>query len=196
MRVWRGDESAEERAAAASDAASRGASLPAVVALAGACLRSARRRAVEGVYPVELAFLDACMEAVQSLPYVEDAAGSDSLRDPDETIAEGGDCEDLAALLVALARCGARLLALRVSACVVWIAQPKWPTDHVSAWVSSGLCDLRGARVIEQGTEPPAWAWWAECSVRAARGESPYAALARVGGASHARIKGARKNAR
>lgn len=188
MHLFRGDETAEERIALAAEFARDGARLPVVAAVAGACVRAARRRAEPRAgYPLALAYLDAVVSAVQSLPYRPDPPGRDVLRDAAETLAEGGDCEDKAALVVSLVVCGRRLLALEIGACVVWIRQRAWPDDHVSAWVWMGRDPSRGAGVIEQGDEPPRGAWWAETTVAAARGESPYAAAARIGGA-HDRI--------
>lgn len=190
MRVYTGTESAEARIAAAWSAAVEGARDPAVIALAGACQRAARRRVVEGVYPLALAYLDASMRAVQSLPYTADPGG-DALRDPVETIAEGGDCEDKAALFASLVLVGARLFALPVSVRLVWVVQRGWPDDHASAWTSAGAVPLQGSGVIAQGDEPPAGVWWAETTVAAARGESPYRAVRRLG-AGHDRIAGNR----
>lgn len=185
MHLYRGDESPEERLATAMRTAEAASRAPGVVALAGACGRAARRRAVAGVYALDLAYLDACMEAVQSLPTIPDAPGVDGLREPEETIRDGGDCEDKSALLAALVLCGRELLARAVAVGLVWVLQPGWPDDHFSAWVSSGddaPSRVTRVRVIDQTTEPPRGVWWAETTVRAARGESPRAAVRRIGG--------------
>jgi transglutaminase-like putative cysteine protease len=57
------------------------------------------------------------LSLVHALPYRPDPAGDEVFQDADETIAYGGDCEDLATLYVALAR----LVGLRAK--VVWLNQ-------------------------------------------------------------------------
>lgn len=57
------------------------------------------------------------LSLVHRLPYRPDPAGDEVFQDADETIAHGGDCEDLAALFVALAR----LVGLRTK--IVWLNQ-------------------------------------------------------------------------
>ena len=195
MKLYQGHESPAERAAAAELAGADAWRDPLVVELSRACLREAERKRCDACgYSLPLAYLDACLRAVQLLPYVPDVGG-DALREPWETIVSGGDCEDLASLLAALVACGRRVLALPVWAAVVWIVQRSpAPQDHVTAWVwvdSGGrnAGGVVGSGVIRQGEEPPTGVWWAETTVRAARGESPYAAVGRIGG-GHARVYG------
>ncbi len=186
------DEPPAERVAAAELAGESAWSDPLVMRVARLALREALRVAVPAVgLTLEVAYLEACLRAVQSLPYHADGA-VDCLRDPSETIAEGGDCEDLASLFVALVTCGRRALGLRgVGALVVWIDQsPDAPQDHVSAWcwvdgAIAGRAPSSG--VISRLTDPPSGVWWAETTVRARRGESPYAAVERLG-VDHDRI--------
>lgn len=98
------------------------------------------------------------LEAVQGLRYHADPPG-EWLQRGRVTATEGGDCEDLAALLaVVLVCCGVR-------AWLVWLSQPLAARDHVTA------------AVWRSGE----W-WWLEPSVKGARpGESPYEAAKRTG---------------
>jgi transglutaminase-like putative cysteine protease len=57
------------------------------------------------------------LSLVHKLPYRPDPAGDEVFQDAHETIAHGGDCEDLATLFVALAR----LVGLRAK--IVWLNQ-------------------------------------------------------------------------
>ena len=139
-----------------------------------------------------VAYLDAAQEAAQRCGYVPDPPGLDVLRTPAETLAVGGDCEDLSGLLVALVVAAHALWALPVAACVVWVRQPRAPQDHVSAWVwresSRGAGEV-SASVVDLGAPLPAGAEWCECSISARRGENPWAALERLG-VDHDRIAG------
>ena len=57
------------------------------------------------------------LSLVHKLPYRPDPAGDEVFQDAHETIAHGGDCEDLATLFVALTR----LVGLRAQ--IVWLNQ-------------------------------------------------------------------------
>lgn len=99
---------------------------------------------------------------VQSLPYLDDATGTDDLvRAPCETLRVGGDCDCRATLAAAL------LELVRVPWRLAWIEQPGAPLDHVLVQVYSST--LR------------AWLW-VDVTVPGARvGEHPRDAVARVG---------------
>ena len=88
------------------------------------------------------------------VPYVPDLAGRDVFRPIVWTLANGGDCEDLSALLVAC--CRANGLAARL----VWLEQQSYaPLNHVSAQV------LQREAVWQ----------WADASLPTARvGKHPY----------------------
>ncbi len=189
------DESPEERAATAQRVAVEGAHDPLVRMLARSCWSQASRRAdARAGYPVGVAFLDAAQEATQRCGYVPDPPGFDVLRTPAETIAGGGDCEDLSSLFVALVVAGHARWALPLGACVVWVRQPGAPQDHVSAWAwreaTRGAGELL-ASVMDRGAPLPAGAEWVETSIAARRGEDPWRALERIGG-QHDRIEGRR----
>lgn len=126
----------------------RGADSAPVVELVSRCLRA----------PVE-ARAACALATVQALPYRDDPPGVDEVQSADVTAVEGGDCEDLAALLVVLWE------ILGVRGRVVWLSQPGAVQDHVTAqaFVAGG------------------WAW-GEPTIEGARlGESPYQAAARLG---------------
>ena len=98
------------------------------------------------------------LAAVQRVRYVPDPPGSaDKICDAATTLREGGDCEDLAALVVGGAR------ALGVPARLVWIAQGG-PLDHVVA------------EVYVEGR----WQWAEPTIAGAMLGEHPYEAAARL----------------
>jgi transglutaminase-like putative cysteine protease len=123
-------------------------------ATCGALARLARR---DGACDLDAA---ACaLAAAQAVPYVPDPPG-EWFQPVAYTLAHGGDCEDLAALVVALAR------ALGLPARVVWMEEdPRLPLNHVSA------------QIFARGV----WLW-AEATVPGARlGEEPHAAVARTG---------------
>jgi transglutaminase-like putative cysteine protease len=65
----------------------------------------------------ERARAEGALAVVHALPYRADPHGDEVFQDADETIARGGDCEDLATLFVALAR----LVGLRAK--VLWLNQ-------------------------------------------------------------------------
>ncbi len=104
------------------------------------------------------------LERVQALPYRPDPPG-EWVQTSAETVARGGDCEDLGALLVV----SARVVAL--PARLLWLFQPSLTLDHVTAQVFAG----------------GAWRW-AEPTISARLGESPYVAAGRLG--THATLGG------
>jgi transglutaminase-like putative cysteine protease len=112
------------------------------------------------------------LRLVQALPYVPDPAGEEWFQPVDWTLRHGGDCEDLASALVAVAG------AAGVPARLVWIDQPGQKLNHVSAqlWVLE-------RDPVEDGDPRPHDGWaWAEASVRgAALAEDPYRAAKRTG---------------
>lgn len=102
----------------------------------------------------------ALMEFVQRLPYWPDPPGTkDFIAQPCRVLVIGGDCEDLATLLVAL------WVASGLTGRLVWIVQ-EGDQDHVAPEVYL-----------------PARGWlWGETTVRGARlGEYPKQAAARLG---------------
>lgn len=95
---------------------------------------------------------------VQRLPFRYDPAG-EWVQTAGETLATGGDCEDLSALFAWLAK------RAGLTTQIVWISQPSALRDHVCA------------AVLLDGV----W-WWAEPTIPGARlGESPYDAARRLG---------------
>ena len=109
-------------------------------------------------YPRDLAA--ECLLAVQHLEYhqhPDDNTGSDLFQRVDYTITHGGNCEDLASVLVAL------YANLRLLSQALWIPQPDRPLNHVSVQVRVGNH----------------WEW-ADPTVNAAFGESPYDAIPRI----------------
>jgi transglutaminase-like putative cysteine protease len=154
-RIRRVYGSPAERVEVFSRVAQAAVEAPEVELAARACRRSS---------PEETA--RACLKLVQGLPYRPDRPGeADDLADPCHALVIGGDCEDLAVLLVALwASAG---LAGRV----VWLVQGGASQDHVSAEVW-----LPGRHGRAAG-----WAY-GEPTVRGARlGEAPHAAARRLG---------------
>lgn len=100
---------------------------------------------------------EAALRQAQSYTYRPDPPG-EWFQTGIETLAVGGDCEDLSVVFVALAR----LLGLRAE--LVWITQPHQALNHVTADV------LPSGRPL-----------WADASIRGAMvGESPYDAIHRV----------------
>ena len=97
---------------------------------------------------------------VHRVPYRADPAGSEVFQDAIETLAHGGDCEDLAVLFVALAR------SIGLEARVVWLDQQ----------IHGSALNHVFARVLVDGR------WLdAECSIAGAKlGEAPGAAAARL----------------
>lgn len=97
---------------------------------------------------------------VHRVPYRADPAGSEVFQDALETIAHGGDCEDLTVLFVALAR------SVGLEARVVWLDQQ----------IHGSALNHVFAKVLVDGR------WLdAECSIAGARlGEAPKAAAARL----------------
>jgi transglutaminase-like putative cysteine protease len=91
------------------------------------------------------------LELVQRLNYRPDPPGLEIFQSAEETIARGGDCEDLATLFVALAR----LVGLRAK--IVWLNQQIHGAalNHVYArvlvdaqWLDAE-CSIAGARLGE-----------------------------------------------
>lgn len=142
---------------------------PACRTLAGRVWINAQQRlraqsATVGAATTALAVALEAQLAVQSLPYVPDPPGEDVYQSADETIARGGDCEDLAVLFVGLVRMLGATQALPLGAKVFFMPRPGAPQDHITALVR-----------LARGP----WLW-AECSVRGARlGEYPPDAAAR-----------------
>lgn len=97
---------------------------------------------------------------VHRVPYRADPAGSEVFQDAIETLAYGGDCEDLAVLFVALAR------SIGLQARVVWLDQQ----------IHGSALNHVFARVLVDGR------WLdAECSIAGARlGEAPGTAAKRL----------------
>lgn len=121
---------------------------PEVAAAAARCRRATPARTAA-----------ACLDLVQALPYYPDPPGVDDwIGHPCHVLTVGGDCEDLATLLIALwATCG-------LTGRLQWITQGG-EQDHVTAQV-----------------QLPGLGWlWGEPTVRGARlGEDPYAAAKRL----------------
>lgn len=127
----------------------------------------ARRRVSARGVTLAAALADVCLELVQRVGYRPDPPGVDTYQGVGWTLARGGDCEDLSALFVGLARLAAFLSSgiARLEARLHWLARPGADQDHVTAQVR-----------VDGG----AWEW-AECSVAGAhRGEWPPAAAARL----------------
>lgn len=100
----------------------------------------------------------AFLRYVQSRPYVPDPDGQEWYAGLVYTIGYGGDCEELAALVVALDR------VVEIPGAVQWMDQPDHPLNHVTAKLY-----LNGQ-----------W-MWAEASVVGAQlGEHPQAAATRL----------------
>jgi hypothetical protein len=94
---------------------------------------------------------ESALALVHSIPYRADPAGAEVFQDALETIAYGGDCEDLAVLFVALAR------SVGLDARVVWLDQQIHGSalNHVFArenvdgrWLDAE-CSIAGARLGE-----------------------------------------------
>jgi transglutaminase-like putative cysteine protease len=99
------------------------------------------------------------LRAVQSIPYVDPNHDKECLQRTDYTIANGGECKALSAVLVAVAR----LAGLQADP--VWVTQTGLPMNHVTS-------------VIYIDGIPE----WADASVRgAALGENPWEAVSRLG---------------
>jgi hypothetical protein len=99
------------------------------------------------------------LRAVQSIPYVDPHHDYECMQRTDYTIANGGECKALSAVLVAVAR----LVGLKADP--VWVTQTGLPINHVTS-------------VIYIDGKPE----WADASLRgAALGESPWMAVDRLG---------------
>lgn len=129
--------------------------------------------------------LERLLFAVRAVaPFRPDAFDADGWRAPRVTFVEGGDCEDLATLLVAMTRAAREIYQLPVYARLVWIKQPGRALDHVTAELAASdeALDETPVVVSVDGEIAPRAPWvWAEASVPgAALGEDPYAALVRA----------------
>lgn len=97
----------------------------------------------------------------EHIGYADDPPGEEWYQGPYWTMAMGGDCEDLAVVLVAL------LLAAGLQARVKWQDQPGQALNHVTVLV-----------MLPEGV--PTWVW-ADPTVRGAQlGEEPHAAAQRL----------------
>lgn len=165
---------------------------PLVSAWALVCAREADRVAREasargGFYAHAMAYVDACMGSLRGLYRREppgESASRDTYRSVEDTLRCGGDCGPLSAALVALVRAypGEPRVVYAVSpvaARLVWVRQPSRPLDHVSALVSTWARD-DAPMIVDAGDDPPEGWQWAEVSMRAARGEAPWSASARI----------------
>lgn len=137
------------RVKALEQLADQGATLDQVKALAAGFTGDARLRAEQ------------VLAAAQALGWHADPPG-EWFQPVLATLAVGGDCEDLAAALVALAR------AAGLRARIAWLDQPEYPQNHVTAQISFDPMSVPGSQAT--------WLW-AEPSVDgAALGEDPYVA--------------------
>lgn len=119
---------------------------------------ASRARSLAGEDPTPYELARAALRVAQRAGYQRDMPG-EWFQPVRYTVVHGGDCEDLASLYVALA------WILGLSAKLLWLSQPDKPLDHVCAQVQIGR----------------QW-MWADASVCGARvGESPYAAMDRLG---------------
>ena len=153
----------EQRLALMTDIALEAQSFPSVQALAyqARSIACAKRAVCAGPATREdtLILAAAALQVVQSLFYRLDHVGEEWFQSADYTIVNGGDCEDLGVMLVAINN----LLGLQSR--LVWVFQPGHPLNHLSAQLY-----LDGV-----------WLW-EDPSIRGARlGEHPYAALERLG---------------
>jgi transglutaminase-like putative cysteine protease len=139
---------ARERLREALREAWRTVDAPAVVALLVPVLAERDPRA-----RVEVA-----LRLVQGLPYRPDAPGEDWVQTSEFTAEHGGDCEDLAALLVVLC------VSAGVPARLLWIFQRRRVRDHVTAQAK-----LAGV-----------WLWMEPTLQTSKLGENPYAAAERL----------------
>lgn len=97
-----------------------------------------------------------------NFPYHDDPPGEEWYQGVYWTMAMGGDCEDLAVVLVAL------MLAADIQARVIWQDQPGQALNHVTAQV-----------LMPDGIHT--W-YWADPTVKGARlGEEPHEAAKRLG---------------
>lgn len=120
---------------------------PAVVALLAPVLSERTPRAR----------VERALRLVQGLPYRPDAPGEDWVQTSEYTATHGGDCEDLAALLVVLC------VTAGVPARLLWLYQRRRVRDHVTA----------------QARVDGVWLW-TEPTLRAELGEYPYTAAERL----------------
>lgn len=155
------DMSEQERIDVLQDLAVHSAELPRVVTLAKTVLSrlpynaDARQAASEA------------LAAVQHLEYHPHPPAREPYGDffqrPDFTIENGGNCEDLSTVLVAI------LANIGITAMAVWIQQVDKPLNHVAVQVN-----INGQ-----------WEWADPTIGRARFGESPYESIARLGPTLH-----------
>lgn len=145
-------------------------------------------RALGAVYLHPWAYVDAVMGSLQGL-YVHEgpgeSAGRDTYRGVAATLRCGGDCGPLSAACVALVRRypgepGVVYAVAPLAARLVWVRQPTRPVDHVSALVTMGARGSDAPVILDAGADAPEGWQWADVSMRAARGEAPWSASARL----------------
>lgn len=156
----------EERLRVMEDIAQEGQGFPSVQALAyqARSISCAKQSVCSGPTTRDAALILAAsaLEVVQSLYYRLDHVGEEWFQSTDYTIENGGDCEDMGVMLVAING----LLGLKSR--LVWIYQPGHPLNHLSTQLF-----LDGEWI------------WEDASIRGASlGEHPYAALKRLGTSS------------
>lgn len=118
----------------------------------------------------------AALAAVQSKPYVPDpmvdGQMTEELQRPLYTLLNGGDCEDLAQLLMAV------FLLMHFETIPVWLTQPEESQNHTTVIVK--IPGTIGDPRLTQDLGEVGWNW-AEATIKGARlGEHPYAAADRV----------------
>lgn len=118
----------------------------------------------------------AALNAVQALPYVPDpmvdGQMTESLQRPLYTLLHGGDCEDLAQLLMAV------LMILGFDVIPVWLEQEGETQNHTTMIVR--VLGTTGDPRLTRDLGEHGWNW-AESTIKGARlGEHPYEAAERV----------------
>lgn len=83
-------------------------------------------------------FVDGALRFVQSLPFRRDPPGGDTYQGTLWTLAYGGDCEDLSALLVQMIAAGEARHGFPLATRFTWLERPASTMDHVVAEVSIG----------------------------------------------------------
>lgn len=144
-----------------TEMAEQGARENAIASLATTVKEMAAARIARG-FGAHEATASSALQAVQErAPYRPDPPGPDRVHDPAETLANGGDCEDLAILVASVA------IAAGCSARLIWLSREI--TGTASAHVVAQLWDGRG------------WAWAEACLPGAVLGEHPLLAVERTG---------------
>lgn len=123
-----------------------------------------------------VALAEAALAAVQEKPYVPDpivdGQMTEELQRPLYTLKNGGDCEDLAQLLMSV------YLILGFQTIPVWLDQKGEEQNHTTVIVK--LLGTRGDDELTRDMGEHGW-WWAETTIKGAMlGEHPYAAAERV----------------